>query len=452
MREVNPQRGKRAFNSSALARTLFQTFKLPPTQPLLVAYSGGLDSHVLLHALVQLRAGTGLRLRAIHVHHGLHADASRWEAHCRAVCAALGVELLTRRVTVPSASIKGLEAAAREARYRAFEHALLPDEVLCTAHHTDDQAETFLFRLMRGAGVHGLGAMTAKSQHGSMTLLRPLLTFTRAALRGYAEREGLRWIEDPSNADARFARNYIRANVLPLLQTRWPAAPVVIARAAEQMRAAAALVDEIGRADYAASHLADGALAVGALQGLTPLRRQNVLRHWFAINGFNAPSTRHLNEVMRLIAGAARGLVTWPEIEVRRYRDRLYVMPPVPQAATSFAAVWDFPRPLVLPALGCRLEALATHSGGIAAAAVQSHRVEVRLRQGGEYCRIAQRGHAFALKKLLQEAAIPPWERARLPLIYVDNRLAAIGAHWICAPFAADEDEPGYKIVQTALR
>lgn len=439
------------FSSDALAVVLFQTLQLAPNTALAVGYSGGLDSHVLLHALASLRRH-GLRLRALHIHHGLHPDATHWEAHCRAVCAALEIPFVAQRVQVAQADDLGLEGAAREARYRALAAALVPGERLCTAHHRDDQAETFMLRLLRGAGVHGLGAMAPVSPFAASTLVRPLLSFSRAALRDYAEHAGLQWIEDPSNDDTRHARNFMRAEVLPLLQRRWPAASAVISRATTQMRAAAALVDELAQADYTAVAGAGQALSVSRLLALSPLRRENLIRYWLVRRGFHPPSVVHLTETLRLVTGGPQGCVAWPGVEVRRYRDDLYALTPLAPVPTRFAAAWDFPRPLTLAPLGLRLEAQAGHGDGIAATAFTgAANITVRLRQGGERCRIAQRGHSFSVKKLLQESAIPPWERGRLPLIYIDDTLAAVGGAWICAPFAAVADEPSYKIVQTPL-
>lgn len=253
-----------------------------------IAFSGGLDSTVLLHLLVTLSQRQPLPpLSALHVHHGLQAVAEAWPDHCRSVCAALGVPLDVVAVQVrPGPSV---ERAAREARYAAFVAAIHRNEVLLTAQHRDDQAETLLFRLLRGAGVKGLAAMPAQRPLGQGHLLRPLLDVPRAELEAYARQHGLSWIEDPSNDDHRYARNYLRQRVFPVLAKQWPQASTTLARSAAHMGEAQGLLDDLAQIDLAQAAtpgafdwLGLQSLALAPLRALSPARQRNALSHWLA--------------------------------------------------------------------------------------------------------------------------------------------------------------------------
>ncbi|MFS2200468.1 tRNA lysidine(34) synthetase TilS, partial [Pseudomonas sp. Pseusp3] len=251
-----------------------------------IAYSGGLDSTVLLHLLAHLAKTESLpALSAIHVHHGLQAVADAWPEHCRSVCAALGVPLQIVRVQVqPGAS---LERAARDARYHAFSEVIRPGEVLLTAQHRDDQAETLLFRLLRGAGVRGLSGMPRQRPLGKGHLLRPLLDATRAELEAYAAAHQLRWIEDPSNQDRQFSRNFLRHQVFPVLTTRWPQAMATMARSAAHLSEAQGLLDELAQIDLNQARTANEfdwlglpSLELASLEKLSAARQRNALSHW----------------------------------------------------------------------------------------------------------------------------------------------------------------------------
>ncbi|MBM4189344.1 MAG: tRNA lysidine(34) synthetase TilS [Betaproteobacteria bacterium] len=250
---------------------------------LCVGFSGGLDSTVLLHCLAGLRAPLGLELTALHVHHGLQSEADAWAEHCAAVCADLAVPLAIERVRVVTTD-KGIEAAARDARRRVF--AAQPAAAILLAQHRDDQAETFLFRLLRGAGTRGLAAMrpvTPITQ--GPDLWRPLLDTPRAEILGYAKDNALRWVDDPSNADAAYTRNFLRLNIVPALATRFPAVGAILARTAEQMAEDAALLDELAELDFEGACDAEGGLSCLRLMALTPARARNLLRGWLARSG-----------------------------------------------------------------------------------------------------------------------------------------------------------------------
>lgn len=417
--------------------------RLPAASVYHVAYSGGLDSHVLLHALASLE-GRSAELRAIHVDHGLQAASADWARHCEQVCRTLAIPLRVERVRVQAVPGESPEAAAREARYEVFERLVGEGEALLLAHHQDDQAETLLLRLLRGAGPHGLAAMPQDRPLGRGRLLRPLLSFPRRALLAYARAHGLRWVDDPSNADARFDRNYLRAELMPLLRARWPGAGATLSRAAELCGEAAALMDELARDDLARAAVEEG-LRVDVLAGLSPPRRSNLLRFWLRCRGIEPPCRERLTAgLASLIEGAAdrQPELVWPGGRIRRYRGELRLVAP-PQAPSSTR--WDMSATLDWG--GGRLEARSITGAGIRAAALTGAEIEVRPRAGGERFRPAGDRHRRSLKKLLQEIAMPPWERAALPLIYLNGELAAIGDLWVCEGFQAAPGETGVTVV-----
>ncbi len=415
----------------------------------MVAYSGGLDSHVLLHALAQRRVAAGFSLRAAHIHHGLQPAADAWARHCEEICVGLGVSCVVERIRVDGVAEEGMEAAARRARYACLAKLLEPGEALLTAHHQDDQAETVLLQLLRGTGVHGLAGMPALTPFAAGFHARPLLTFPRIELERYARTQNLSWIEDPSNRTLEIGRNLLRHGVMPVLRERWPTAGRQLAQAARHAAEAASLLDELAQADLAAC-AEDDKLTVSALKRLPSPRQRNVLRYWIRARGFRVPSTKQIELLQAQLAGEPRtrhAAIRWRGAELRRYRDSLVLRAITPPATGTGAVPWDGTRPLPLPSIGRRLRLSPVQGRGLARARVNGAIYSVRFRQGGETCRLPGRTHHHKLKKLLQEAGVPPWERAQLPLLFVNGEIAAIGDRWVCEPFAAKPDEPGWVVV-----
>jgi tRNA(Ile)-lysidine synthase len=388
-----------------------------------VAFSGGLDSSVLLHALVRLAREHQLPpIAAIHVHHGVQAAANEWPEHCRRACAQLGVGLDVVPVRVkPGAS---LERAAREARYAAFAASLEAGEVLLTAQHRDDQAETLLFRLLRGAGVRGLAAMPAERALGQGRLLRPLLGVSRGELERYARQHGLEWIEDPSNQCVDHARNYLRLKVMPKLRRRWPQAVANMSRSAAHMAEAQGLLDELAQADLAAARepsafpwLALPSLNVPALASLSPARQRNALRHWLG-ELTPLPDSDHWRGWESLRDARADATPTWQlgTGELQRAGDRIWWLGRAWRVAPIGPLDWPGSHEeLPLPGNG-HLRLLGTLPAG---------RLQVRYRQGGEMMVVPGRGRRD-LKRLLNEAGLPRFVRARLPLLFCDGELIAV--------------------------
>ena len=362
-----------------------------------------------------------------------------WRAHCDATAAQLGVAFTAVAVQVDASSGEGLEAAARRARYDALRGLLRPEEVLVTAHHADDQLETVLLALMRGAGLAGMSGTAARQSFGPGCLVRPLLAFARADLETWARREGLGWIEDPSNANTDLDRNFIRARVAPALAERWPAAARSAARSSRHLGEAAEALEALAQADLEGLIVGEQ-LDVAGLLALDPARRRNALRHWIRRRGARSPSTRKLAAIEQdlLTAGPDRTpLVDWDDVRLRRYRGRLYLdRRPAEHQAGGGSILWDARAPLELPAGLGRLELRQDPAGGISALLLAQTLV-VRFRGGGETIRPLGDVHQRSLKKMLQAAGVPPWRRSRLPLIYSDDRLVAVGDLWIAGEFAA---------------
>jgi tRNA(Ile)-lysidine synthase len=388
-----------------------------------IAFSGGLDSTVLLHLLADLAKREKLPpLRAIHVHHGLQAVADAWPAHCQQVCEALGIPLQVIAVQVTKTA--SLEQAAREARYGAFMRLLDVNELLLIAQHQDDQAETLLFRLLRGAGVRGLMAMRDQRPLGKGNLLRPLLGVSRAELETYAQAQGLHWVQDPSNEDSGFSRNYLRNQVLPMLRARWPQAAASMARSAGHLEEAQQLLDELAETDLIAARSASPlpwldipSLALAALADLSAARQRNALRHWLAALT-RLPDSDHWRgwEDLRDAGQGARPVWRLADGELHRAEGRIWWLSDNWLMPFKELTVWADPRqPLSLPGNG-----VLCMEGQIPPGSLQ-----VRYRQGGEILPVSGRGHRD-LKRLLNERGIPVFVRGRLPLLYREGELLAV--------------------------
>jgi tRNA(Ile)-lysidine synthase len=423
---------------------------VPRTSPeLCVAYSGGLDSTVLLHALARaLVDRANYRLRAAHVDHQLQAGSKNWSEHCGRVAQSLQIEFVPLTVTVATTADEGPEAAARDARYGALRQILKPNEVLLTAHHADDQLETTLLALMRGSGLRGLSGVPSVQIFGGGWLARPMLEFARSELEEWARVEHLQWLEDPSNTNTSFDRNFLRHRVLPALRERWPAAAHSATRSTSHLREASRLLDVLAAADLQAVASGD-CLDLARLGSLAPARRRNVLRHWIRQQGVRVPSTRKLATIERdlLIAREDRlPCVEWDDIQMRRHRGLLYCMRRRPPFEPADTFTWNVSQVLELPAQLGRLRVQRDAPSGVAAARLPAA-LQVHFRHGGEALRPAGDVHHRKLKKLLQDAGVLPWWRDRVPLIYAAERLVAVGDLWIAEEFAARSGEDALRIV-----
>ncbi len=422
--------------------------QLPGHGRLWVAFSGGMDSTVLLHLLVNAQKSMGRELRAVHVNHQLSPNSADWLEHCGSVCAAWGVpcELITLDLSINHGH--GPEAYARHKRYEAMTGLLLDNDLLLTAHHQDDQAETLLLQLMRGGGPEGLAAMPAMRPLGKGWLVRPLLDFLRRELQEYAVQHKLEWIEDESNLDKGFDRNFLRHDVLPLLRQRWPAVDATLARTAGHMAEAAELLRELAKLDLEkCTSGAKDSLSIKPLVELPEDRVRNLLRYWCRTNGVPVPNAAVLQNIIHEVIQSrqdAEPCIRWVNSEIRRYRDCLYIMTPGNQPDSASVYQWDLHQPLHLET--GTLTAVLVQGQGIKSSAVPDTMLEVRFRTGGERIKPAGRKETHTLKHLFQEAGLPPWQRDQVPLLYINNTLAAVAGWWTDTAFQAAANEPGWLI------
>ena len=427
---------------SALSRFLER--RLKPGERICVGFSGGMDSVVLLHALNRLAKDQdrAIGLSALHVHHGLSERADDWARFCEDFCHRCGVPLEIVRVAVPRDSGEGLEGAARRLRHGVF--AACRADWLGLAHHRDDQAETVLLNLLRGAGVAGAAGMLAeRPQSRGPTLVRPLLDVPRLAIERYAAEHGLSWIDDESNADRRFRRNFLRHEILPRLETTFSGAGKSLARAAGHFAEAAGLLDDLAGIDREAASAASGRIALVALNELPQARARNLLRHVWTAAGFQAPDTRWIDEALKQLATAdalSELRVATAEAALHVYRGELYLVrlsggPPAEPLSWSGQDI--------LPWAGGRVRFRVAMGHGIGRGHLDGAEVVLKARQGGERLQPDARRPRRSLRNLLQEAAVPPWERLCLPMLWVNGQLAWVGGIGCDAAFACPPEEEG---------
>ena len=426
--------------------------RFPAKTRFVVAFSGGADSLALLHAFTRTQArGCAPHLCAVHVDHHMHEDSARWARHCTEICHQLAVELTVLDAHVQSNDTAlGDEGAARTARYEAFERVLSPRDVLCTAHSEDDHVETVLLNLLRGAGPMGLAGIPDERRLGEGIVARPVRSVSRAVLHAYARETGLPLIHDPANGEQRFARVLLRRKVIPVLETRWPGMRTTLARAAALSRESVELLDALAAIDLDSTGGIHGeTLDAAAVAVLAPARRRNAIASWLRARGIAPPSARRIEQIAREVIEArpdAMPCVRLGGIEVRRFQGRVQLVPRERPGVAQVAHRWQVPETLAFdhgrlewePCLDCGLDD-----------AMGKAEIVVRFRgEDAAWMRpLHVRGHS--LRKRFQTLGIPPWERGRIPLVYADGVLAAIGSVWINPRLAATLGRPGWRVVWT---
>lgn len=401
-----------------------------------IAYSGGVDSHVLLHLCASIKSLKD-KITAVYVHHGLQAEAEVWARHCEKTAEELGVSFLTLRVNAVAAPGESPEEAARNARYTVLKSLMGCDDVLLLAQHREDQLETVLLQLFRGSGLRGLSGMPESMAFGRGVMLRPLFNVAKQEINDYAQSHQLSWVEDPSNQCNDYDRNYLRNAVVPLLKQRWPAIDKTVARSAKHCADAEVLVSEVADELFSAVFdAADKTLCISRLLEHQSHPQQLVIRHWFRRLGLKMPAQAFVGRILSQVVAASKDgnpVLSGQGYDVRRYRDKLYCVQQVMQEPLQ-DVVWPAGQSSIKIANDQTLSCVAS-SAGILREQWQNARVEVRFRRGGEkICLPGRTGH-HSLKNLFQEAGIPPWERESFPLIYLNDTLAAVGDKWISAAF-----------------
>jgi tRNA(Ile)-lysidine synthase len=441
------------FSLTGLEQCLRRQLSVESGSSVYLAFSGGLDSHVLLHALSAIAESYPFSLQAIHVNHALQPESDDWANHCQNVCDDLGVSLVIKSVSVSLKQGESLEAAARDARYAALAE-VLPAHGLCmTAQHGNDQSETLLLQLLRGAGVHGLASMPLVRPLAHGKLLRPLLGYSRNELHAYAVKHELNWLDDPSNQDSRFDRNFLRNEILPALRQRWPGMDKSLSRSARHAAAAALMLDETGSADLlhcqaSGNHSFPPAIAhlrTDLLSELSPEHQVNALRCWVRINGLNVPGDERLHSFIKLLdESPEKGSVAWQDGVFRLYDNMLWLCSSQEVGRLEKEILdWDINKSLQIPYLGQNLCAIEVAGEGIAKSAINNSHVNVRFRQGGEVCRMPGDHGNKPLKTLLQDLSVPPWQRTGLPLIYLQDELIAVSSLWTNPHYLPPADETG---------
>jgi tRNA(Ile)-lysidine synthase len=421
-----------------------------PTAGSCVALSGGLDSTVLLAALTGATCRSAADLlqpvRAIHVDHGLHRDAEQWSAHSVSLARSFGIDCEIVRVDARPGPGESPEAAARAARYGVLAERLRYGEALLTAHHADDQLETVLLQLLRGGGLRSIAGMQPVAPFARGWHARPLLDFTRGELHDWARATGLRWLEDPSNLDTRYDRNYLRLEVLPALRKRWPAAARTVGRVAAQAAEALELDAAAAAADLAASREA-GTLLLPAMRSLAPSRQRRLLRAWLRAANLPVPAAATLEALRHdaMTAAADRvPQVRWPGVVVHRYRERLYAAAVATDARPWLPGAWQPGQAFDLGWLG-RLELVPAQGEGLSRARLTGP-LEVGSRPSGGAFRPAGSAHRRPLRKWLQESGVLPWMRSQLPVITFGGEIVAIGDLAYGGVLAAAPGEESWRI------
>lgn len=422
--------------------------RIPGTGRCWIAYSGGVDSTVLLHYLYTNKENLSRDIKAVHVNHNISKHSGTWAEHCRQVCYELQIpfELLT----LDSGNFEGYgpEAYARKLRYEAISRLLSTNDMLLTAHHGDDLAETFFLQLMRGAGPEGLAGMPKIRKFEPGWIVRPFLDYTRNQLYSYAVKNKLQWIEDESNSDTSFDRNYIRNQVIPYLKERWPAVTRTFVRSSRHQADLLEIIKNSAEIDLQNTMGESvNALNIVKFNKLPVARKRNLLRYWLKINSKPSANSSVIDEIINNLVDAGvdcQPLVTWSNTEIRRYRDMIYLLHALPHLDDTISYTWILPESLDIK-YG-RLEAKLATGTGIKTAALADNIIIVRFRHGGEKIQPVGRKDTHKLKKMYQQAGVPPWKRDRIPLLYINDELASVAGYWISRKFHAGDNEAGWDI------
>ena len=421
---------------------------LPESGRYLVAYSGGMDSHVLLHLFSLSEHHIRKKITAVHINHGLSPNAESWEEHCKGICDVYGIRLKLISIDARHPPGESPESWARAQRYKSLEDLLDDGDILFTAHHMNDQAETLLLQMFRGSGPQGLAGMPCIQHFGKGWHNRPLLEYTKSQLTQYAKAEKLSWIEDESNSDTGFDRNYIRHQVVPVIQGNWPGINSTLSRVASHQSELIQLQKKLAIIELQAVQDGTGLrLDVVKLKQLDEPSQKNLIRVWLKKLGLPVPDSKNMQCIIRDILFSkydAIPCVNWQGAEIRRYRNFIYASKPLAEHDPGNVIHWDLERPVSIT--HGVLSATKGTGYGIRADECKKNCLDIRYRRGGESIRQDGKKHHDTLKKLFQENAVPPWLRDRVPLLYIEGSLAAVPGKWIDKQYAGRENEVCWQI------
>ena len=414
-----------------------------------VALSGGVDSVVLLHLLHQLQKTHHYTLKASHVHHGLSKNADKWAKFSEKLCTKLSVPLDVHYIKLPQKKSLGIEGEARRLRYEKLLQS--KTDLVVLAHHEDDQAETFLLQLIRGAGIKGLSSMAHFDD--SRRLWRPLLNTSRTDIESYAKKHKLKWIEDESNLNIDFDRNFIRSKVLPILKNRFSHIIKVISRSSTHLAEAQHLLDDLAKIDlknYLKSYNYKHKLHVKTLDQLSNSRAKNILRYWLEVNDQLMPSKDLLDELLRQVLTAKKDaelkIQLSKDFEIRRYKDEIYIAEKNQKGQKNYEIIWKGESEILLPN-GAQLNFKKVKGRGINFKFLDNQKLKIRNRQGGESFKPDSKRPTKKIKQLLQESDLPPWEREFLPLIFIGGELASVPNFGIDIKFQTKPNEVGLVVI-----
>lgn len=447
---------------------LISAIKKHPQIPLVIAYSGGVDSQVLLHALAKLKYAKKIPnlITVCHVNHGLSENASSWQVFAKQQCQKLNLTFMACEVNVQAKAQHSLEALARDARYQALQSIFTQQSLIITGHHRDDQAETFLLALKRGAGLKGLSGMAVETKQGKDIFMRPLLNISRAEIVHYAKQHKLDWIEDESNSDTRFDRNFIRREIMPLLSERWPSITQTINRSSSHCLEGQLLLNELAEQDLASSRLSELSLSVNELSKLSTARFNNLIRYFLAQHNYLMPSTEQLVQVYQQLSASEdkNPAVKVANNYLRRYKGVLYLTADFTDVSDWKTAIdcLDSPKSVIedvielpddLGKLTFSNNQTLENSNTCQRITLPTNEQKVTLRfyHSNPTCLPDYRNHSRSLKKVLQELNIPPWQRKRIPFIYYDDVLVAAMGYFVCQDYLvktplAQEKEPSITV------
>lgn len=411
-----------------------------------IAYSGGMDSSVLLHLFYSNKNKIRQKIEAVFVHHGLQNEADEWAKFCKEQCQQYELPYTELRISEDCPKGESVEAWAREKRYTLIEENMKDNDVLFTGHHQDDQVETFFLQAFRGAGPRGLASMPETKEKLKTFLVRPLLNYTRNDLKHYAEKNKLVWRNDKSNSDNRYDRNYFRHQLAPVIEERWPAYRETISRLINNQNECRLLLNEIAAEDIKLTKHKNS-LDLDIVKTLSSARQKNLVFAWLEELNFKIPGFRNIEKIISDVINSATDkspCVNWADVEVRRYKNRLYALRAKQEFDTNIEFKWK--PDMVLNIFNETLFAKSEQGKGISKNKVKDAEFVIRFRQGGETIRPDNFSHTKTVKQLFQERAVLPWLRDKVPLIYLDNELVAIPGFCVDERFSANENELSWNI------